>query len=81
MKKFQEQKIVSKEQRKVRSRISYLEKEITKLEGRMGEIEKVLAQPGEKDDIMELTREYLELKRALDAHTDEWTSLMEQIEN
>ena len=81
VKKFQEQKIVSKEQRKVRSRISYLEKEITKLEGRMGEIEKVLAQPGEKDDIMELTREYLELKRALDAHTDEWTSLMEQIEN
>lgn len=41
----------------------------------------MLANPGEKDDIMELTREYLELKRALDACTNEWTSLMEQLEN
>ena len=81
MQKFQEQKSFGKEQRKIQNRVSFLEKEIAKQEGRMGEIETVLANPGEKDDIMELTREYLELKRALDAHTDEWTSLMEQLEN
>ena len=81
VKKFQEQKTFGKEQRKVQNRISFLEKEIARQEGRMGEIEKVLANPGEKDDIMELTREYLELKRALDACTNEWTSLMEQLEN
>jgi ATP-binding cassette subfamily F protein 3 len=46
----------------------------------MKEIEAVLAAPGEKDDIMELTREYLELKRSLDAATEEWTNLMEQLE-
>ena len=81
MQKFQEQKSFGKEQRKIQNRVSFLEKEIAKQEGRMGEIETVLANPGEKDDIMELTREYLELKRALDAHTDEWTFLMEQLEN
>ena len=81
MQKFQEQKSFGKEQRKIQNRVSFLEKEIAKQEGRMGEMETVLANPGEKDDMMELTREYLELKRALDAHTDEWTSLMEQLEN
>ena len=81
MQKFQEQKSFGKEQRKIQNRVSFLEKEIAKQEDRMGEIETVLANPGEKDDMMELTREYLELKRALDAHTDEWTSLMEQLEN
>ncbi len=79
--KFQEQKFVSKEQRKIQNRVSYLEKEIAKRENRMGEIEKILASPSEKDDIMELTREYLELKMELDMHTDEWTNLMEQLDN
>ena len=79
--KFQEQKFVSKEQRKIQNRVSYLEKEIAKRESRMGEIEKTLASPSEKDDIMELTREYLELKMELDMHTDEWTNLMEQLDN
>jgi ATP-binding cassette subfamily F protein 3 len=69
----------SKEERKLRNRIDYLEKEIGKREKRMGEIEQVLAAPGPSDDIMELTREYLELKRALDADTEEWTTLMEQL--
>ncbi len=69
----------SKEERKLKNRIDYLEKEIGKREKRMGEIEKVLAAPGPSDDIMELTREYLELKRALDADTEEWTALMEQL--
>ena len=56
-------------------------KEIARREGRMGEIEKLLSSPGPQDDMMELTREYLELKRALDADTDEWTTLMEQLDN
>ena len=80
-KQFRQQKFVSKEQRKLQNRVSFLEKEIARREGRMGEIEKLLSAPGPQDDVMELTREYLELKRALDADTDEWTGLMEQLEN
>jgi ATP-binding cassette subfamily F protein 3 len=64
-----------KPDRKTRNRISYLECEIEKLEARMKEIETVLSAPGPEDDIMELTREYLECKRDLDAKTDEWGSL------
>ncbi len=81
VKQFQQQKFVSKEQRKLQNRVSFLEKEIARREGRMGEIEKLLSFPGPQDDVMELTREYLELKRALDADTDEWTTLMEQLDN
>ena len=46
----------------------------------MKAIEGILSKPGEKDDIMELTREYLENKRELDAKTDEWMTLSESIE-
>ena len=74
---FASRKAVSKEARKVRNRISFLETEIGKDEARMKKIEAVLAAPGPADDIMELTREYLELKRDLDAKTDEWATLME----
>ena len=80
-KEFQAHKALSKEQRKVQSRVNWLEKEIAKREKRMGEIETLLANPSPSDDIMELTREYLELKRALDADTDEWTTLMEQLDS
>ena len=78
---FQQQKFVSKEQRKLQNRVRFLEKEIARREGRMGEIEKLLSAPGPQDDVMELTREYLELKRDMDAFTDEWTGLMEQLDN
>ena len=78
---FQQQKFVSKEQRKVRNRIDFLEKEIGKREERMKGIETVLSQPGQDTDVMELTREYLTLKRDLDAFTEEWTTLMEQMES
>ena len=63
--------------RKKKNRISYLECEIGKLEQKMAEIEKVLASPGPEDDIMDLTRDYLECKRDLDAKTDEWGELMD----
>ena len=43
----------------------------------MQDIEKILAAPGEGDDIMELTREYLECKREIDAKTEEWAGLQE----
>lgn len=79
-KNFQDQKVFSKEQRKLKNRVDFLEKEIARRESRMGEIEALLANPSVKDDIMELTREYLELKMALEADTDEWTTLMEQLE-
>ena len=73
----EEMKEKSRQDRKKKNRISYLECEIEKLESRMGKIEKVLSAPGANDDIMELTREYLECKRELDAKTDEWGSLIE----
>ena len=70
-----------KEDRKLRNRISFLEKEIAEKEGKMQNIEKILANPGKSDDIYELTREYLEIKLGLDSQTDEWASLMEQLDN
>jgi len=76
---FRKFKQLSREQKKVQNRVDYLEKEIAKKEGRMAVIVTILANPSEKDDIMELTREYLELKRGLDDQTGEWTELMEQL--
>ena len=69
---FQARKSVSKEERKLRNRVAFLEKSIAETEKSMKEIEAVLANPGADDDIMELTRSYLELKRDLDAKTEEW---------
>ena len=76
---YMQRKSVSKEERKIRNRIDFLEKEIEKAEQRMKEIEAVLAAPGPSDDVMELTRSYLENKRELDAKTEEWEKLMENI--
>ena len=44
---------------------------------KMAAIEAVLSNPGEGDDIMELTRSYLECKRDHDAWTEEWCELSE----
>lgn len=79
-KEFVARKAVSKEERKVRNRIAFLEKEIAKLEESMKKIEAVLASPGADDDVMELTRTYLEDKRDLDAKTEEWAELSESID-
>ena len=73
---YAEQKEVAKQERKKRDRIRYLETEISKAESRQKEIESILSAPPADADIMELTREYLELKRTLDALTDEWGSLI-----
>ena len=77
---FMAKKIVSKEERKIRNHIAFLEKEIASVEAKMKKIETVLSNPGENDDVMELTRTYLEHKRDLDAWTEEWAELSEKIE-
>ena len=73
-------KYISKEERKIRNRISFLEKGIEVIEAKMKEIEAILSDPGEGDDIMELTREYLENKRELDFKMEEWEKLNESLE-
>ena len=78
---FQARKSVSREIRKIQNRVDYLEKEIGKLEKRQAAIEKVLAAPGKEDDVMELTREYLENKMSLDAFTEEWSEQMTKLDN
>ena len=74
---FEERRQETRMDRKKKNRISYLEHEIGKHEERLAQIEKILAAPTDKDDIMELTREYLERKRDLDAKTEEWGTLIE----
>ncbi len=76
---FEQRRSDSKEIRRIKHRIEFLENEIGKSEAKMKEIEKVLSNPGEGDDIMELTRAYLEEKRSLDNKTEEWESLMEKL--
>lgn len=77
---YRQNKFISKEEKKLRNRISYLEKKIDEVQARMKEIENVLANPSPSDDYMELTREFLERKRDLDAMTDEWAELSESLE-
>ena len=74
---FEARKQESRMDRKKKNRISFLENEIAKLEKQLKGIEEILAAPSEKDDIMELTRTYLECKRDLDAKTEEWGTLIE----
>ena len=77
---YQAKKFVSKEERKIRNRISFLEKGIAEIEAKMKEIESVLCNPGPADDVMELTRAYLENKRELDFKMEEWEKLNEQLD-
>ena len=72
---YQAKKYVSKEEKKRKNRIAFLEKAIGEIEEKMKSIESRLQSPTADDDIMELTRKYLELKRDLDAKTEEWVSL------
>ncbi len=76
-KAFEENRQAVREDRKRKNRIAWLEKEIAGLEDKMKQIETVLQSPGKGDDIMELTREYLELKRDLDSKTEEWGELID----
>jgi len=78
---FARNRAAGKEMKKLRNRIDYLEREITKNEAKMSEIEKKLANPAENDDIFNLTRDYLEAKRTADEMTEEWGRLQEEIDN
>ena len=77
---FSARKQVSRDEKKLRNRIDFLEKEIGKREQNMKRIEARLAAPQPGDDVMDLTRDYLENKRDMDAMTGEWADLIEQIE-
>ena len=77
---YQAKKHISKEERKIRNRISFLEKGIAEIETKMAEIEAVLSNPGPSDDVMELTRAYLENKRELDYKMEEWEKLSDSLE-
>ena len=72
---YQQQKQQSREEKRAKNRQNQLEKQIAELEAKMADIEKVLSAPTPDTDIMDLTRQYLELKRDLDARMDEWASL------
>ena len=72
---YQKQKALAREEKRAKNRQNQLEKQIAELEAKMADIEKVLAAPTPDVDIMDLTRNYLELKRDLDAKMDEWASL------
>lgn len=76
-----EKKFISKEERKIRQQIAKLEETIGELEAKVKEIEDKLMEPKEGDNVMELTDRYLDVKSLLDARTDEWAQLIEQIED
>lgn len=73
---YAEQKEKSRQEKKKKDRIKYLEAEIEKAESRQKQIEAILSNPPADADIIELTREYLELKRDLDDLTEEWGNLI-----
>ena len=77
---YQAKKYVSKEEKKIKNRISFLEKKIEEYETKMSEIEAKLMSPGPDDDVMDLTRAYLENKRELDYKMEEWSELNEKLE-
>ena len=77
---YQAKKFVSKEEKKIRNRISFLEKKIEEYEAKMAEIEAKLMNPRPEDDVMDLTRAYLENKRELDYKMEEWSELNEKLE-
>ena len=78
---YQAKKFVSKEEKKIRNRIAFLEKGIEDVESKMKDIEALLMNPCPNDDIMDLTRAYLEHKRQLDYKMEEWEKLNESLEN
>ena len=77
---YQAKKYLSKEEKKIKNRISFVEKKIEEYEMKMAEIEAKLMSPGPEDDVMDLTRAYLENKRELDFKMEEWEKLNEQLE-
>ena len=71
----------TREDRKLRTRLETTEKEIARQEEKLKIIEQSLANPGNNADIFALTALYQDLKQSIDSLTDQWTSLMEQLDN
>ena len=78
---YQAKKYLSKEEKKIKNRISFVEKKIEECEIKIAEIEAKLMNPSPDDDVMDLTRVYLENKRELDFKMEEWEKLNEQLES
>ena len=76
----QQDREARREMSRLKNKFSAVEKAIASLESEMAGIETHLSAPAQGDDIMELTRKYLELKRELDYKMDEWAALAEKIE-
>ena len=74
---YEELKQKSKEEKRIKNRIAALEKDIEKLEAQMKELEHKMTLTTEKDEILELTRSYLECKRELDFKETEWGELID----
>ncbi len=72
---YQQQKELSRQDKKKKDRIKFLEGEISRLEEAIKKIESELAEPVEGLDIMAKTQEYLDQKQRLDAYTEEWFTL------
>ncbi|MBP5486368.1 MAG: ABC transporter ATP-binding protein, partial [Bacteroidales bacterium] len=77
---FEKKRGESREIRRLKHRVEFIEGEIGKIETKMKDLEKVLSNPTTSDDIMELTRTYLESKREQDRLTAEWEDLMIKLE-
>ena len=78
---YQAQKFVSKEEKKLRNRVSALEKKIAELESKLKEIEAILLEPAPDTDMMGLSNEYFKIQKELDSRTEEWMELQEELES
>ena len=74
---YEEMRQKSKEEKRIKNRIAALEKDIEKLEAQMKDLEHKMTLTTEKDEILELTRSYLECKRELDFKEEEWGRLID----
>ena len=72
---YEEQKYLSKEERRIKNRRQRLENEISSLEEEISAVETILASPSPEDDIVEITHKYQELQLNLESKMDEWASL------
>lgn len=78
---YQARKFVSKEEKKLRNRLSSLEKQIAELESKLKEIEAILLEPAPDTDMMGLSNEYFKIQKELDSRTEEWMELQEELES
>ena len=74
---YEEMRQKSKEEKRIKNRIAALEKDIEALEAQMKDLEHRMTLTTEKDEILELTRSYLECKRELDFKEAEWGELID----